>query len=552
VPVGVFRERLAESGRSLREVFRNPGLRKLNLALGGSVIGDWAYAVALSIYVYQRGGATAVGVLGVIRLVLVALAMPYASSLADRFDRRRVLIGSDLLRMVLVAIAAVVIHFDGPAMVVYALVIVTSISSTPFRPAQAALLPRLATHPGELAAANVASSTIESLGFFVGPAIAGVLLGITDISTVYLFNVLTFAWSLAMVIRLRVPDRAVDETDGDEVEKEHDESVMAGFRVILASRDLRLLVGVYAAQTIVAGASLVFGVAIALDLLEIGESGVGFLDSVLGIGGLLGGFVALLLATRGRLAGDFGLGVILWSAPLLLIAIWPNLGAAIVAMVLIGLANSIVDVNAYTILQRLVPDEVMGRVFGAMESALIASMALGSLSMPLLMQTVGLRAGLAIIGGFVTAVTLLSLVGLRRIDSVALAPEGFRLLSGVTFFAPLRRRVMETLARESEIQDFTNGQVVFREGDHGDRFYVIESGSASVTIDGRPVRELGPGDFFGEIALLTDVPRTATVTATAPLTVRTVEREAFLTAVTGHGAALQTANAVATRYTKHV
>jgi MFS family permease len=382
VPVGVFRERLAESGRSLREVFRNPGLRKLNLALGGSVIGDWAYAVALSIYVYQRGGATAVGVLGVIRLVLVALAMPYASSLADRFDRRRVLIGSDLLRMVLVAIAAVVIHFDGPAMVVYALVIVTSISSTPFRPAQAALLPRLATHPGELAAANVASSTIESLGFFVGPAIAGVLLGITDISTVYLFNVLTFAWSLAMVIRLRVPDRAVDETDGDEVEKEHDESVMAGFRVILASRDLRLLVGVYAAQTIVAGASLVFGVAIALDLLEIGESGVGFLDSVLGIGGLLGGFVALLLATRGRLAGDFGLGVILWSAPLLLIAIWPNLGAAIVAMVLIGLANSIVDVNAYTILQRLVPDEVMGRVFGAMESALIASMALGSLSMP--------------------------------------------------------------------------------------------------------------------------------------------------------------------------
>jgi CRP-like cAMP-binding protein len=111
---------------------------------------------------------------------------------------------------------------------------------------------------------------------------------------------------------------------------------------------------------------------------------------------------------------------------------------------------------------------------------------------------------------------------------------------------------METLARESEIQDFTNGQVVFREGDHGDRFYVIESGSASVTIDGRPVRELGPGDFFGEIALLTDVPRTATVTATAPLTVRTVEREAFLTAVTGHGAALQTANAVATRYTKHV
>ncbi|MEX2322398.1 MAG: MFS transporter [Acidimicrobiia bacterium] len=550
--MGVFRERLAESGRSLREVFRNPGLRKLNLALGGSVIGDWAYAVALSIYIYQRGGATAVGVFGVIRLILVALVLPYASSFADRFDRRRVLIVSDAVRMVLVAIAAVVIRLDGPPMVVYALVIMTSLASTPFRPAQAALLPRLATHPGELSAANVASSTIESLGFFLGPAIAGLLLAVTDLSTVYLFNVLTFAWSLAMVIRLRVPDRVIDGTDGDEDQEPKDESVLAGCRLILSSRDLRILVGVYAAQTIVAGASLVFGVAIALDMLEIGESGVGLLDSVLGVGGLLGGFVALLLATRGRLAGDFGLGVILWSAPLLLIAIWPNLTAAIAAMVMIGLANSIVDVNAYTILQRLVPDEVMGRVFGAMESALIASMALGSLAMPLLMETVGLRAGLAIIGGFVTGVTILALAGLRRIDSVALAPEGLRLLSGVSFFTPLRHRVMETLARESETLTLADGTIVFRKGDQGDRFYVIESGSASVSIDGRPVHELGPGDFFGEIALLTDIPRTATVTATAPLTVRTIERDAFLTAVTGHGAALQTANAVATRYVKHV
>ena len=550
--MGVFRERLAESGRSLREVFRNPGLRKINLALGGSVIGDWAYAVALSIYVYQRGGATAVGVLGVIRLILVALAIPYASSLADRFDRRRVLIASDLIRMVLVAIAAVVIHLDGPSMVVYALVIVTSIASTPFRPAQAALLPRLATHPGELAAANVASSTIESLGFFLGPAIAGLLLSITELSTVYWFNVLTFAWSLAMVVRLKVPDRVVDDTDGEEDQQAKDESVLAGYRVIFASRDLRLLVGVYAAQTIVAGASIVFSVAIALDMLEIGESGVGFLDSVLGVGGLLGGFVALLLATRGRLAGDFGLGVILWSAPLLLIAIWPNLTAAIAAMAMIGLANSIVDVNAYTILQRLVPDEVMGRVFGAMESALITSMALGSLSMPLLMETVGLRAGLATIGGFVTAVTILALAGLRRIDSVALAPEGLGLLSGVSFFAPLPHRVMETLARESETLTIADGAVVFSEGDQGDRFYVIESGSASVSVDGRPVRQLGPGDFFGEIALLSEIPRTATVTATAPLTVRTIERGAFLAAVTGHGAAMATASAVATRYVTNV
>lgn len=535
----------------MREVFRNPGLRKINLALGGSVIGDWAYAVAVSIYVYQRGGATAVGVLGVVRFVLMALIALYASSLADRYSRRRVMIASDFVRMVLVAAAVVVIALDGPAMAVYALVVLTSLAATPFRPAQAALLPRLATHPGELTAANVAASTIESLGFFVGPALAGLLLAVATIETVFVFNVLTFAWSLTMVYRLEVPDRVIADGNRDAIDTEEtDSSILAGFRVILASRDLRLLVGIYAAQTIVAGASLVFGVAIALDMLDIGEAGVGLLDSVLGVGGLIGGFMALLMATRGRLAGDFGFGVILWAAPLILIAIWPTLWAAVVSMVLIGVANSIVDVNAYTILQRLVPDEVMARVFGAMESALIASMALGSLAMPLLMQTVGLRTGLAIIGGSVTAITMLGIAGLRRIDRNALAPEGLALLDGVPFFSPLSHRVRENLARESTVVSFPSGAVVFSEGDVGDRFYVIEAGTATVAIKRKHVRDLGPGDFFGEIALLRDVPRTATIVATSDLTTRTIDRDIFHSAVTGHGAAVASADAVAKKYVK--
>lgn len=550
--MGAVRERTAEASTALREVFRNPGLRKINLALAGSVAGDWAYAVAVSVYVYKAGGAAAVGILGVVRYVLMALVLPYASSLSDRFDRRRVMMGSDATRLVLIVAATVVIATDGPALAVYALAVVTSLAATPFRSAQAALLPRLATHPGELTAANVASSTIESLGFFVGPALAGLLLAVSNIATVYAFDALTFAWSLLMVYQIRVPEKAApDPADGATTEaNEGDGGILAGYRLIWRDRNVRLLVGIYAAQTIVAGASLVFGVAIALDLLAIGESGVGLLDSVLGVGGLVGGFLALLLATRGRLAGDFGLGVILWSAPLLLVAVWPNLGAAIACMVLIGVANSIVDVNAYTILQRLVPDAVMGRVFGSMESALIASMALGSLAMPVLMETVGLRTGLAIIGGTVTGITLLGLAGLRRIDDHALAPAGLALLDGVPFFAPLGRRTREALARESQTVSFPAGSVVFAEGDAGDRFYVIESGQVTVAIGGVHIRDLGAGDFFGEIALLQDVPRTATITATTDLVTRTVGRETFLAAVTGHGTALEKAETVVTRYVR--
>jgi MFS family permease len=554
--MGGARERLRESGGALAEVFRNPGLRRLNIALAGSVIGDWAYAVGVSVYAYTQGGATAVGVLGVVRYVSMAALLPLTSVLADKLDRKRVMVAADLIRVVLVLIAAAVIELDGPALAVYALAILTSLVGTAFRPAQAALMPSLATHPGELTAANVASSTIESVGFFLGPAIGGALLAVADVATVYVFDAITFLWSAVLVMGLRRPTaeatgaaeaKTAADRDG---EPAGSSSMFAGagdgYREIFGHRDIRLLVGLYCAQTIVAGASLVFGVAIALDLLDLGESGVGLLDATVGVGGLIGGFVALVLAQRGKLARDFGIGVIMWSAPLVLIAAWPTLPAALAAMVLIGVANSVVDVNAFTILQRLVPDAVMGRVFGAVESAIIAGMALGSLLMPLLINTIGLRSGLAVIGAGVTVLVIAGLAGLHRIDQVALAPAGLNLLRGVPMLGVLPEVVLERLARVSELVRIPAGRTVFTEGDPGDRFYVIESGTVDVSIRGDFVRSLGPGDSFGEIALLRDIPRTATVIATTDLVLRAIDRGDFLPAVTGHGDAVEQAELVVT------
>jgi MFS family permease len=549
-------EQMRESREAIAAVFRNPGLRRLNVALVGSVLGDWAYAVAASVYAYTQGGATAVGVLGTVRYVLVALVLPFSSMLADRFDRRRVMIASDISRAVIVCAAATVIEFDGPPIVVYVLAVVMSLVGSPFRPAQAALMPTLAEHPSELTAANVASSTIESVGFFIGPAIAGILLAVTDVATVYVFDALTFAWSAVVVMGLRTPDRAaegstVDGTgDGDGDGSDRPTSMFAGagdgYREILRNRDLRLLIGLYCGQTVVAGASLVFGVAIALDLLDIGESGVGLLDAMTGVGGLIGGVVALLLAQRNQLARDFGLGVILWSAPLLLVAAWPTLASAIIAMVLIGLANSVVDVNAFTILQRLVPDEVMGRVFGAMESAVIGGMALGSLLMPVFINTIGLRGGLAVIGGSVTVLVLLGGAGLRRIDRDALAPVGLDLFRGVPMFAVLPEQAIERLAQAAQKLAVPQGREVFHEGEPGDRFYVVESGRVDVSIRGEFVRSLGVGESFGEIALLRDIPRTATVRAAADTVLRAIERDTFIAVVTGHGDAAAQADQVVT------
>lgn len=547
---------LRESKTAMAEVFRNRNLRRLNLAFAGSVAGDWAYAIGVSVYAYTRGGATAVGALGVVRYVSMALLAPFTSLLADRFDRKRVMVVADAVRVVMVVAAALVIWRDGPPLAVYALAVGTAVAGTAFRPAQAALMPSLANHPGELTAANVAASTIESVGFFAGPAIGGLLIAVSGISAVYLFDAGTFIWSAALVLGLHPVAGA--ELQPDAAEPAVPETVVAepvarknpfagvgdGYREIFRNRDIRLLVGLYCAQTVVAGASLVFGVAIALDLLKMGQGGVGVLNSAVGVGGLIGGFVALLLSQRGKLARDFGLGVILWAAPLLLIAAWPTLASALIALAVVGLANSVVDVNAFTILQRLVPDALMGRVFGAMESAIVAGMGLGALLMPLLINTIGLRAGLGVLGAAVTFVVLLGIGGLRRIDHVALAPAGLELLRGVAILGLLQENVLERLARGSRTVMVPSGQVVFREGDGGDLFHVIESGTVDVTIRGSYVRTLSVGDSFGEIALLRDIPRTATVTATSDLVTRAVDRDQFLPAVTGRGDAADQAEQV--------
>ena len=441
--MGTISKEVVGAGKAFTSVFRSPSLRRISLAFAASVIGDWAYAVAVSVWAFGQGGATAVGLFGVARYVSMAVLGPLLSTLADRFPRRRVMIGADLVRMVLVVLGAVAIATDGPAVIVYSIGLLTAVASLVFRPAQAALLPQLTRTPSELTSTNVAMSTIESVGFFAGPAIGGVLLAVADVEVVYLVNAVSFLVSALLIAGMGVPssdaaapigdddvDRGDEPVDAEVVDGRTERFVseaLAGFRTIARNRDLRLIAVLMTAQTVVAGASLVFEVSIAFDLLDLGESGVGVLSAMLGIGGIVGGFVALVLARRERLAGDFGVGVLLWSAPLLLIVVWPTLGATIAAMMVIGVANSIVDINAYTIVQRVAPAEVMGRVFGALESAFTAGMALGALAMPLLIETVGLRTGLAVIGTVVAVMALAGQPALRRIDTTVLAPPGLAL-----------------------------------------------------------------------------------------------------------------------------
>jgi MFS family permease len=423
--VGVISDELQASKTAMSNVFANRAMRKIFLAFGGSLIGDGVFALSAIVFAYRHGGPAAVGGLAVARYVAIASSATFTSTLADRYDRRYVMVCSDIVRLVLVTTAAVLAGVHASKWYIFALVVLVGIAGTAFRPAQASILPLLAREPDEIAGANVVSSTIESVGFFAGPALAGFLLAFANVPIAFAFDALTFVWSALFVFSVRYPtpeekSAALTPATVAAAEEASTESFMSraaqGFRVILGNHDVRTLVILYILQCVVAGASAVFTVAIALHLLHIGSSGLGLMESTIGIGGLIGGFIALMLMERARLATNFGLGVMVWAAPLILIAALPNLGSALIAMCLIGIANSVVDVNAITVLQHVVPNEKLGRVLGALEAGEVAGMALGSLAMTVLIDVTGLRDGLALIGGIVTLAVLPGLPTMKRID----------------------------------------------------------------------------------------------------------------------------------------
>jgi MFS family permease len=539
-PVNRLRERVRASADAMREVYRNKGLRRLQLAWAGSIIGTWAFAVALSVYAYRHGGASAVGLVVLIRWLPAAFASPFSGVLGDRYPRVRVMIASDVLRAAAFAAMSVCVFAGAPAAAVYALVAVTSVISTAFRPAQSALLPSLARTPEELTAANVSASTLESLGFCVGPALGGVLLAVSTVWVVFAVTGGACLWSALMLVPL------LKETEPPLThERPHlVEEATAGFRAIAHNGRLRLVVGLFSAQTLVNGA---FGVLItitALQLLKLGPGGVGYLNAAVGVGGIIGGVIAVALVGHRRLATTFGIAVAGTGAPLLLLGSVPHTAAAVVAFGLIGFANVICDVSGFTILQRGTAEEVLARVFGVLHSLVYATVAAGAVLAPVLIHQFGVRWTLVVVGALLPILAVLTHTSLGRLDSQPVDTRRLELLQSIPIFAPLSPPVLEQLAARLAPVHAAAGEEIIRRGDHGDRFYVVETGEIEVDVEGQSPRREHAGSYFGEIALLRDVPRTATVRAATDADLFALDRDDFLPAVTGHASSAEAAEAV--------
>jgi MFS family permease len=534
---------LRESGRSFAAVFRSANLRRLQGAWTAVAIGHWGLLVAVSVYAYTQGGQKAVGIVFLLRLVPAGLLAPFVGVLGDRYRREAVLFWSALLRSVLCVAAAVSVWRDGPPVLVYALAIVTSIANAPYKSAQAAIMPTLAATPSELTATNAVSSTVESLAFFLGPALAGVLLAVAGTDVVFAVAAAMFGVAALVILRMKVPGtKAAKEVEASTILSE----CLAGFRVVFQHKSLRVLMGLFTAQTLVAGLMLVFLVVVAIELLDIGDSGVGYLNSAFGVGALIGALGAFGLTGARRLSPAFLLGLLLWGLPLAVLGLWSTVGLALVLFAIMGAGNSLVDVAGYTLVQRAVPDEVLARVFGVLQFFLLSALGIGGMLAPVLSDLFGLENALIISGLFLPVLVLLFGRAVAKIDAEAVAPETqeLRLLTGVPIFAPLPGTALEHIAGRLVPLRIEPGTVIVREGDAGDRFYVVVEGEVEVTAEGKPITTLEPGGYFGEIALLKDVPRTATVTAKTPVVLYALDREDFLATVTGHPPSAKAAEGV--------
>ncbi len=268
------------------------------------------------------------------------------------------------------------------------------------------------------------------------------------------------------------------------------------------------------------------------------------MTAAVGAGGLVGSVVSFRLVGR-RLAAPFGIGLILWGLPIVAIAVHPRPAVALGFLALLGAGNAVLDVAGFTLLQRSVPDEVLARVFGLLFGLVMATVGLGSIALPPLIHAIGIRWAMVATGAFLPTVTVLLWRRILRIDRTAAAPDrGLSLLRNVPMLAPLSVAAMEHLAEHLSSQAVSSGNRIIDQGDEGDRFYVVSEGQFEVIKDGRPVATLAQGDFFGEIALLREAPRSATVIALADSEVYILERGEFIAAITGHSMSAEAATQI--------
>jgi len=535
---------------ALRDVLGNSAIRRLESSWAIGIAADWAFLVVLLVVAYDAGGALAVGLLGAVRVLPAIVAPPFATTLVERFRGNRVLVAINVVRSAGAAATAIVIAAGLPLEVSYALAAVVAGAGSLVRPIQFALLPAFARTPGELVAANVASSTGEGVGTFAGPLIAGVLVAWAGPVPASALVAVGFAGAAAACTGLRF-ERDADARGGVGADRG------VRFRLADVPHVLRrypsavLIMGGFLAQVFVRGLLLTLIVVASIELLGMGDTGVGLLNAAIGLGGLVGALGALGLVGGKRLTSVFAIALAGWGLPLVVIGAWPEALLALAALFVTGTCNAVLDVSGFTLIQRGVQNEDRVTMFGVFEGALGMSLLVGSLLAPALIALLGARAVFVLAGAFLPVVAVFTWRPIaKRARPGALTDELSALLRSNPLFAPLPLTALDRLAESLEPVSFEPGDVVMRKGEPGDHYVLIAEGEVDVSDGGHLLRVCGRGDGVGEIALVRRMPRTATVVARTHVAGYAIGAATFLAAVAGPAAAAAVA-AVASARLEH-
>lgn len=528
-----------------RRVLANPALARLMVGEFVSSIGDWLYMVALLVVVYaEANDPLALGLIGAARVLpYVVLSVP-AGIIADRFDRRMILIVTDVARGVIMVVIAAAVVLDAPVMVIVALAVLATCFATFFSPTIGAFLPTLVRDESELGPANTAWASLDNLAFFVGPAFAALLLGLGSLELAFMLNAVTFGFVAVVLWRLPSrPSRAVEQS----VVPETASSVagppagpqagqQAGMRATLRplARPLLGLTLVNVVGGFVFGGLSVMTVILAVDTFDAGEAGTGLLNAAVGVGGVVGALVAGVLVLRRRLGPPLAIGAIVFGLAVAALGQLDLFSLALVAMAIAATGALLVEIVGTTLFQRIVPDSMRGRALGTMETASVLAYAVGAFVMPVVGAAdpapVLLGSGVALAAAGLVTVGLL---GHHALQESTIAAER-RVLAETSMFAGLPPARLEEAMRAAEVVEMPAGTVVIRQGEEAERFFVIIAGEVEVTQQQAPdqapvtLRTMRVTEFFGEIGLLSRVPRTATVTALSDLRLLAIDREPFL------------------------
>jgi MFS family permease len=514
--------------------FSSRDLGLLGIGTVATAFATACFTIALGVYGFEAQGAVGVGLVALIRFLPGAVASPFLGLLIDRIPRRSVLLGSSVANVCVLGGVTVAAAFGAPTWVVFIFQALFAVATCGYGPAHSALTPSLVKTPQQLSASNVTHSAMEYMGTLLAAVFAGVALVLT--SPGFVFGVAAVATLLVVFLVLGVqkdrrPEYAVEDGELTGVVKE----IATGVRTLIEHPALRLSFATLVILFLFQGFAGVLVVVMALDLLGLSQGSVGFLNAAWGIGALVGAMLLAMHLDRGRLVVAMVQGSVLLGLAAMLPGLKPEPAFAYIGWLCIGIGFVFVEVAAKTLMQRLGSDETLGRMIASLESGRQAAMALGSVGAILFVELLGVRGALIVLGALVPVFVGFCWTRLRAFEVGAPAAERpYRLLRENSIFAPLPLATLERLSHDLLPLEVPADSDVIVQGEVGDRFFLIDEGEVEVVEDGAFRRKEGPGESFGEIALLHDVPRTATVRTTIATRLLALESDQFLLAVTGH------------------